>query len=631
MTPRETIISDDWTKNWKANIALKVSAIVIWILVVVGVGVSALLAELAGKGLVSSYEEHADKLAYRIANIVTTSNSDNTEILKLDLHTLLSQSEFSKIDITLDKKTISLGHSVDVSPNTFQREIFLDKSKKDKIVITAHAPDFKNLIIEKRKKFMIITLGVLLVFGAFLNWVINLIITKPTQTLVSTTRAISNGNLNTRLDINRNDEYGELATFFNQMLDNLESQRNELEEAVLEAKTANRAKSAFLATMSHEIRTPLTAIIGFADAALDRDQSDEERDEHIRTIMQSGDHLQYIINDILDLSKIEAGKLEIEHIEFSPLQLLDEIDHIIRPKAEEKSIGLAINYEFPLPSKITSDPLRLKQIIINLCSNAIKFTEKGHVSIKVSHNVMDNILAFDVVDTGIGLTKSQSVKIFNPFTQADSSTTREYGGTGLGLSISNQLAELLGGNISVVSQPNKGSKFTVTIDPGEIDNTSLIYNLNRKVPQDTRKNKNALIPHVSGNILLAEDTPVNQTLFKRIIEKTNATLTMVDNGQLALDAVLEANFDLILMDMQMPIMDGMQAVKELRRQNYKGPIVALTANVMKEDQEKYLAAGCDDFLAKPLDKPKLYEVIARYLQDANKSQVSPISIRSNIA
>ena len=397
------------------------------------------------------------------------------------------------------------------------------------------------------------------------------------------------------------------------------------EKYMAEIKYASEAKSSFLANMSHEIRTPLTAIIGFAEASLDSDQSPEERLGAFRTIVRSGKHLLQIINDILDLSKVEADKLEVERIPLSPFQIIADVESIVRMQALDKGLDFKIKYDFPLPSKIESDPIRLKQILINLCSNAIKFTHCGRVQINLNCNSDEQLLRFSVIDSGIGLNKEQITKIFSAFTQADSSTTRKYGGTGLGLSLSKRLAEMLGGTLEVISEPDIGSRFDLIVATGSLQNIKLVRAVSEiSVSQEivvAQVERNSLM----GEVLLAEDTIDNQNLLSMYLRKMGANVTIVENGKLAVEAALQNEYDMICMDMQMPVMDGITAVSLLREKGYKRPIIALTANAMNEDRVRCLQAGCNDFVTKPVDRTRLYNVTKSYLrQCAQATEVVPI-------
>ena len=388
------------------------------------------------------------------------------------------------------------------------------------------------------------------------------------------------------------------------------------------AEAANTAKSSFLANMSHEIRTPLTAIIGFSESLLDTGQTMPDRVESIHTIIRSGKHLMQIINDILDLSKVEADKLEIESLEVSPFELLDDVCSLVALMAEEKGLFLNVEYIFPLPETIITDPVRLKQIIINICSNAVKFTHSGGVTVKVLYNSTDAKLLFDVIDTGIGLTKEQVDKLFSAFTQADSSTTRKYGGTGLGLHLSQELAIKLGGDICIESTPEIGSCFTTSINVGDVSNINLLTEAPNIEREPSQSITDGIETTLTGIVLLAEDNVDNQRLVSMYLKKLGAKVVLANNGKEAVEKALENDFDLVLMDMQMPVMSGLEATKYLRKMKYTQPIVALTANVMKEDMEACTKAGCDDFMEKPLSQLKFRETISRYLKAADSAKES---------
>ena len=389
----------------------------------------------------------------------------------------------------------------------------------------------------------------------------------------------------------------------------------QLEQVTAEALEATRTKSDFLAIMSHEIRTPLTSIIGFAEVLTERSTHIKDRISIIKIIIKNGKHLLKIINDILDISKIEANKMEFEKTFFSPINIVTEIQELIENQFIEKNINLFIDYEYPLPNVIFNDALRLKQIIINLCGNALKFTKAGKVSIKIHCDVEEEKIFFTVIDSGIGLTESQKEKIFNAFTQADTSTTREYGGTGLGLSLSKKFAEKMGGTITVESLQGIGSQFCLSISTGKIDPSHLIMG----APELPEKIDNITYQYdfsslVKGSILIAEDNKDNQQLLSIFLSDIGADICFVENGQDAIDKTRAKIYDLILMDMQMPVMGGIEATKALRAANYTAPIVALTANAMSSDYDMCMEAGCDDFLTKPVNKEKLFQVIYKYLE-----------------
>ncbi len=381
------------------------------------------------------------------------------------------------------------------------------------------------------------------------------------------------------------------------------------------AEEASRAKSLFLANMSHEIRTPLTAIIGFSEALLDVSQSMSERIEAVRTINRAGKHLLGIVNDILDLSKIEAGRLDIERLPVPFLPLIEEVAAIARMQAADKRIDFSIDYAFPLPETVISDPVRLKQILLNIIGNAIKFTERGSVTLRVRYDAPARRGSFSVEDTGIGITPEQIARLFQPFTQADATTTRRFGGTGLGLALSRQLAERLGGEIAAESLPGKGSRFTITFATGKV--TRLISSQEEAERLLLRSTSEDGKVALQGRILLAEDNPDNQRLIALNVRRFGIELQVVDNGRQALEAALATPYDLVLMDMQMPVMDGLSAVQRLRASGYGGPIIALTANATQEDMDNCLEAGCNGFLTKPIERARFGEVLGRYLPAAH--------------
>lgn len=384
-----------------------------------------------------------------------------------------------------------------------------------------------------------------------------------------------------------------------------------LEAAVIKAEAANTAKTLFIANMSHEIRTPLTSIIGFGRSLLNKKQSAENSDNAIEAIVRNGEHLSAIVNDILDISKIESGMMELERREFSIFDVIREIEFIFRQQIEGNGLTLNVNYIYPLPGKIFSDSLRIKQILINLCSNAIKFTELGGITLEVRFNSNSSELLFSVKDTGIGLSVDKAGEIFSNFTQADSSTTREYGGTGLGLPISSKLAKMLDGNLWVESELGHGSKFCFTVDIGEVKNASFVNELPDNVLEYIKSEQNNI--DVSGSILLVDDVVDNRALIKLLLEDMGATVDLAENGKVALDKILKNKYDLVLLDLQMPVMGGLEALKKVREHGKNIPVVILTANVIQNEEKESKNINCQGFLSKPIDEVKLKDVVSTYL------------------
>lgn len=400
----------------------------------------------------------------------------------------------------------------------------------------------------------------------------------------------------------------------------LEVANDRLEDLRLVAEEANRAKSDFLANMSHEIRTPMTAILGFADVLLDR--LEDERDVlAASTIKRNGKQLLELVNDILDLSKIEAGKIEVERVACSPQKIVDDVVSLMSVRADAKGLSLRAECHGRVPRQVLCDPTRLRQIIMNLVGNAIKFTEAGSVRIvsRFNNDPDRPCMRFDVHDTGIGMTEEQLSMLFQPFTQADSSTTRKFGGTGLGLTICKRLTELLGGVIHVDSAPGRGSVFSVTIEVGHPEAVGLPESVDgaSSYPRCTIPSISGSPPDLRYRILLVEDGADNQRLITFLLTKAGADVKVVEDGYAGLQETLAAcdrgcPYDVILMDMQMPVMDGYTAVRRLREANYSGPIIALTAHAMSDDRAKCLAAGCDDYATKPINRKHLLELISRH-------------------
>ena len=411
----------------------------------------------------------------------------------------------------------------------------------------------------------------------------------------------------------------------------LKESNQKLEQARDEAIKANQLKSAFLANMSHEIRTPLTSIVGYSETLQDSSLSQEEKLNATKTIIRNGIHLQNLVNDLLDFSKIEAGKLEIDYHAFSPIEVVKDVEAVLSHQANRKQINFKIDYQFPLPATVLSNSMRLKQILLNLGNNALKFTpERGKVEISVACDFDTQCMTFKVSDTGVGLTEEQCSKIFEKFTQADSSTTRCFGGTGLGLAISKSLAELLGGNIKVTSEVGKGSCFQFNINTGALDGIEHIASLACRNATMAKRSKSAHPKNLQGKVLLTDDNADNRVLISHFIKKSGADVDTAEGGAIAIDLALNNHYDLVLMDMQMPEMDGLTAVKILREKGYKKPIIMLTANASIEDMERCLSGGCNDFLTKPIVTSKFYQALINYLDSDVKEPSLPSVLTSEL-
>ncbi|MEO5668828.1 MAG: PAS domain-containing protein [Bdellovibrionota bacterium] len=384
---------------------------------------------------------------------------------------------------------------------------------------------------------------------------------------------------------------------------------HELSEAKSIAERANAAKSQFLANMSHEIRTPLGAIMGFASLLRDETLAREEREGFLSVVERNSSQLLRIIDDILDLSKVEAGMMLIECIDFSLIEMLSDFASLIGFKAREKGIGFIARAVTPLPKIVNSDPTRLRQILMNVVGNAIKFTEQGQVELRVCFK--DGVLDFEVEDTGRGISPDQEKNLFQPFSQADTSTTRLYGGTGLGLVLTRSLAEAMGGHF-VLKQSviGKGSQFSIKVEARTKPDVEYVTALGfASVPMRSVVSAGQL----SGfKILLVEDSPDNQALISIFLSRAGAAIDIASDGEQGYRKASEGHYDLVLMDVQMPVLDGIAAVKRLRSDGYRGPVIALTAHAMKEERVRCIEAGFNDFISKPVIREDLVSAVARY-------------------
>jgi PAS domain S-box-containing protein len=394
----------------------------------------------------------------------------------------------------------------------------------------------------------------------------------------------------------------------------LEQQTFELEQARNAALDAVRAKSEFLANMSHEIRTPMTAILGYAGLLMEARLPRRDRQEYVETIRRNGEYLLGLINDILDLSKLEAGKMIVESVPCSPAELVREVGTMLRGRATGKGLAFEVAIDDAVPAAVLTDPTRVRQILVNLVGNAIKFTETGGVRVVVDVDGSSGEgrvgLRFAVTDSGIGMTDEERARLFEPFAQADASTTRRFGGTGLGLAISWRLAELLGGSLAVTTAPAEGSTFTFTLDVAITEGVPVA------APTQDRPEEPA--PRLRARVLLAEDAPDSQRLIAFYLRKAGAEVEVAGNGRLACEqfrAASEAGrtFDLVVMDMQMPEMDGYEATAALRRAGVRTPIIALTAHALRADRQRCLDAGCTDYLPKPVDRSMLLQRLHSHL------------------
>jgi signal transduction histidine kinase/CheY-like chemotaxis protein len=457
-------------------------------------------------------------------------------------------------------------------------------------------------------------------------------VVRAFQQLVGAARRIGGGELEVRVDDAGGREMAALGRAFNEMARDLHAAEKKIREyqGDLERKVAERtaelsaarsaaerasaAKSQFLANMSHEIRTPMTAILGYTELLLDGDPPlAPEAREKLDVVRRNGTHLLEILNDILDISKIEAGRFDIERIPMSPSQIVNEVASLMRVRALEKGLRLEVEFRTEIPSQVLCDPTRLRQALVNLVGNAIKFTPKGRTRVDVAYDPEREQLTLRVHDTGIGIPEERMRDLFRAFEQADTSMTRRFGGTGLGLAITKRLASLMGGDCTVESRVGVGSTFCFLCRAPMAEGAELL-SLAGESRGECSKRQRKRTPKLQARVLLAEDGTDNQRLISVLLRKAGADVVVVENGRLAVERASQEKFDIVLMDMAMPEMDGYEASRVLREMGMEAPIIALTAHAMRGERERCLAAGCTDYLTKPVDRVQLIRALRNVLE-----------------
>jgi signal transduction histidine kinase/FixJ family two-component response regulator len=490
----------------------------------------------------------------------------------------------------------------------------------------------RNVFMLELLPFFIV--GILLaLLGSFL---IARSITRPVGRLLQAAKLVASGSYTDPIEVSEKSELGELAREFSSMQSAVMEREQKIKDQAEEirqtntikyqveiaqkeqqlAASATDAKSRFLANVSHEIRTPLNSIIGYSEILSDVNASESDKTKATLAVHNGGQYLLNIVNDVLDLSKIEAGKIQLNKTDISLVGMLQEVTAYMEGFAKEKHLAFHLKLNFPLPYEFNSDPTRLKQILLNLCNNAIKFTHQGQVDLHVHWDTFKRRFIFVVSDTGPGMSDEQQLRLFTAFSQGNQSSSRKYGGTGLGLYISKQLTEMLGGHIKVTSQEGQGSQFAVYMPYIAATDKQVMTNQHQADEVLRRDLKPKVdVPELKGHILCADDNEDNRQLVAYLVAKTGAQLTLVEDGLQALDVSENTSFDLVLMDMQMPEMDGLQATTILKQRGFQAPIIMLTANVDVNSKNKMLAAGAKAHFAKPIDSQRFYAMLAEYLGD----------------
>ena len=478
--------------------------------------------------------------------------------------------------------------------------------------------DIEKVMSERRMQMMLaLTVLVIVLFLALLisRWNAGRI-AYPLEQLAKTARIIADGDYSARVESFKTPitEIESILKAFNQMIFAVEKNMIELIQAQKAAEAASEAKSDFLANMSHEIRTPMNGVLGML-TLLEGTELDNTQIEYIEVCKSSAEALLVVINDILDFSKIESGKLYLEYVQFSLKSMIEQLLPPFEMRTQSKGIDLIVNIDPELPSELIGDSVRIRQILVNLIGNAIKFTDSGSITLDVimqAPTEIDVEIYFSVTDTGIGIPKDKQSILFEAFTQADTSVTRQYGGTGLGLSISEKLVSMMGGEIGLKSKENEGSTFWFTLTLKKSEQQSIKDETSAKTTKKMPATFNFDKP-----FLLVEDNPVNQQIAEIFFKRLNCDCHIVQNGKEAIDILSANDYSLVFMDIQMPVMDGVVATRKIRDTNstvrdHNIPIIAMTANAMEGDRDKYLNAGMDDYLSKPLDINEVKKVLFKY-------------------
>ncbi|MEM7164142.1 MAG: response regulator [Planctomycetota bacterium] len=475
-----------------------------------------------------------------------------------------------------------------------------------------------------------------MVAAGAVTWWLGHTLSRITRAFLDSVTALGRGDFSYRLRANFRDDLGVLASGIDAMAARLETNQRDLRGALHRADSANHAKGLFLANMSHEIRTPITAIVGYADMLGTSNLPESRYRAAIASIRRSSDHLLRLISNILDLSKVEAGKMDVEQIPCSLAAILAEVQSFSLPAAAERRNLFTIETDGVVPESIVSDPTRIRQCLFNLIINAIKFTEDGFITLRVSLDTSDAskpLLHFRITDSGIGMTPTQAANLFSAFTQADSTTTRRFGGTGLGLTISKALAQALGGDVIVErSAPDQGSCFLCSVGTGPLAGVTMLEGpLNLACHGEDGGTQSGATTLAGCRILLVDDVAENRDILSFMLTAVGARVTFACNGQEAVDIAERSfadgrPFHVVLMDMQMPVMDGRTATETLRRKGHTTPILALTANALRSEREQCMAAGCNSYLIKPIGREDLVAAVYAHFSGGSTNAKPPAEV-----
>jgi signal transduction histidine kinase/CheY-like chemotaxis protein len=612
--PGHVPVSDNWTRNWQASIAVKITAIVIWAIILIAFVLSIFLLKDLERDIQASYELKADQIAYQVAMLWGDAHSLTDEQLGAELHTRFAGLGFAGLILSAGEEQLQVGRVQEFSHSVYRR---IPMSREDAIPVNVRAyyPDPYLLAREQRNQLTIGLFVVLLVFGIFITWATRIVLHRPLQALVNAIRAISDGNQKVRFDTNRQDEFGTLSRFFNAMLDQLMEQKEALQQALEEAESASRSKSAFLANMSHELRTPLNAIIGYSEM-LQEDAAELGNSRSVQDLQRihtAGRHLLNLINGILDLSKIEAGKMQLDVNHFDVEAMLQDVVATLKPIIAAHGNRLEVRCETDL-DLMDTDETKLRQTLYNLLANAAKFTEHGTVTLAASRlrRADGDWLRFVVEDTGIGIPEDQMSRLFQDFSQIDGSSSRKYGGTGLGLAISRRYCQMMGGDIEAHSQVGEGSRFTVILPASaraarETAPVSLAQAAAASAMAPATVTSSG-VSGVSRRILVIDDDAGSRELLRRYLAQPDVEVVQAASGEEGIASARRHLPDVITLDVRLPDVNGRTVLRTLKEDPALRHIPVVMVS-MEDFNHAWREAGAAGFLSKPVDRSRLCAMV----------------------